>query len=152
MTHQTSLLSKSLIGAQFAIIGYFILFHPIRQVFGPQDIVAGTLVIAGISLGLSALFTMRQSRFKSAPEPHAAATLIMSGPYAIIRHPMYTALIVATFGLFLNYPVPGHLIAWALLFAVLNIKLSYEERLLTARFPGYAAYRTGTKKLFPFIY
>ncbi len=152
MTHQTSWLSRFLIAAQFAIIGYFILFHPIRQVFGPQDIVAGTLVITGIALGLSALFTMRQSRFKIAPEPHATATLITSGPYAIIRHPMYTALVVATFGLFLNYPVPGHFIAWALLFAVLNIKFSYEERLLTARFPGYAVYQAGTQKLFPFIY
>lgn len=152
MTHQSSLFSKSLIGAQFTIIGYFILFHPIRQTFGPQDIVAGTLVIAGIALGLSALFTMRQSRFRIAPEPHAAATLITSGPYTSIRHPMYTALIIATFGLFINYPVPEHFIAWALLFAVLNIKLSYEERLLMARFPGYAAYRAGTRKLFPFVY
>ncbi len=152
MLHHTSSLSRFLVGAQFIIIGYFILFHPIRQAFGPQDIVAATLVIAGIALGLSALVTMRQSRFKIAPEPHAEAALITSGPYALIRHPMYTALLVTTFGLFLNYPIPGHFIAWALLFIVLNIKLSYEERLLAAKFAAYAAYRSGTKKLFPFVY
>lgn len=141
-----------LITTQFLIIGYFILFHPIRQDFGPQDIIAWTLVIAGIALGVSAFRAMRQSHFKITPKPHMDATLITIGPYAFIRHPMYTALIILTLGLFLNYPVIGHLIAFLLLFILLNIKLNYEERLLAEKFPAYMSYQAGTKKLFPFIY
>ena len=148
----TSSFGIALVTAQFSILGYFALFHPIHQAFGPQDIVAFTLITAGILLGASALFAHRAGRFRIVPEPDSETTLIMTGPYAFIRHPMYTALILFTFGLFVNYPVIGHFLAFSLLFIVLNIKLLYEESLLTTTFPPYAAYKTHTKRLIPFVY
>ena len=152
MTHQSSLFSKSLVGAQFAIISYFVLFHPVLQPFAPQDIVAWTLVLAGITLGFWAFITLRPGKFRIAPEPAQTAILIISGPYAFIRHPMYTALLLTTFGLFLNYPVIRHFVAFALLFILLTIKLSYEEKLLTEKFPHYTTYQAHTKRLIPFVY
>lgn len=144
--------ARSLVIAQYLILGYFILFHPIRQDFGPQDVIAWTLVIAGIALGASALLAMRRSRFRISPEPHAEAALITSGPYVFIRHPMYAALLILTFGLFLNYPVIEHLIAFLLLFIILSLKINYEERLLVGKFPSYASYQSHTKRFFPFVY
>ncbi len=151
--HHSAFFSKALVLTQFLILGYFIFFHPIQQPFGPQDIIAGTLVIAGIAIGAWALLSMRRgSTFRILPEPDTNANLVIDGPYAFIRHPMYTALILCTFGLFLNYPVISHFIAWSLLFVTLNIKLIYEEKLLLQIFPNYTKYQAVTYKLFPFVY
>ncbi len=152
MSHQNNFSGIILVTTQFLILGYFTLSHPIRQPFGPQDIVAYTFILSGILLGASALFAIRKSRFRIIPEPDIHAILVTNGPYAFIRHPMYTALILFTFGLFLNFPVITHFLAFALLFITLNLKLTYEETLLTQACPSYRSYQAGTRKLFPFLY
>ncbi len=145
--------SRLLVTAQFTILGYFFFFHPFRQPLGPQDMVAGTLVLSGIALGVWAFLTMRRlSHFRVSPEPAAGGTLVTEGPYAFIRHPMYSALLLVTFGLFLNYPLLSHFLAFALLFAILQIKLHLEETWLAQTFPRYPEYQASTKKLFPFLY
>lgn len=148
-----SITSRTLVGLQFLCLGYFVLFHPFIQPFGPQDIVAGTLVFAGITLGIWAFITVRRtSHFRIVPELDVHATLVTTGPYATIRHPMYTALLLITFGLFLNYPVMNHFSIFALLFVLLNIKISIEEKSIIKRFPQYDTYKDSTKKLLPFIF
>lgn len=41
---------------------------------------------------------------------------------------------------------------WLILLADLLLKLRYEERLLSARFPTYLAYQQTTHRLLPFVY
>lgn len=147
----TSLSSKLLVTAQSLLIGYFVLTHPLRQTFTEQDIVAWTFVLAGFTLGAWAFFTLRPS-FRITPEPRTDGSLITTGPYASIRHPMYTSLLLITFGLFLNFPILGHLLAFLVLFVVLTIKLEYEEHLLQEKYPDYTRYQTHTKRLIPFVY
>ncbi len=149
---ETTSLSKIFVTLQFLILSYFVLFHPIHQPFGPQDVVAWTIIIAGCTLGIFALLSFRKSSFRIVPEPNDNATLITDGPHAFIRHPMYTALILLTFGLFINYPIPSHFLAFSLLFITLNLKLTYEEKLLLRMFPRYQKYQASTHKLFPFVY
>lgn len=149
----SSLASRSLVTLQFLCLGYFILFHPIIQPFGPQDIVASTLVFAGLALGVWAFITLRHaSHFRIVPELDTRATLVTTGPYTIIRHPMYTALLLITCGLFLNYPVLSHFLAFSLLFIIFNLKINIEESFLKKRFPDYTTYRNNTQKLIPFLY
>ena len=80
------------------------------------------------------------------------ATLIDTGVFAFVRHPMYCGAIWATFGwglwsqgvLTLGYAV--------LLTAFFDLKASREERSLSKRFPAYADYRRRVRKLIPFLY
>jgi protein-S-isoprenylcysteine O-methyltransferase Ste14 len=77
--------------------------------------------------------------------------LISSGPYAIVRHPIYTGLIVAFIGSGLARGewrgVLAVIIAWAALWR----KLRLEERWMTERFgEQYAAYCRRTPALVPF--
>lgn len=153
MPHQnTSRFGIVIVMTQFSILGYFALFHPIRQSFGPQDIVAYTFILTSVLLGTSAVLAHRPNHFRIVPEPDLRRALIIDGPYAFIRHPMYAALILLTFGLFVNYPVMGHFLAFSLLFITLNIEIIHEERLLTRHLPNYRRYRDRTWKLFPFVY
>jgi protein-S-isoprenylcysteine O-methyltransferase Ste14 len=44
------------------------------------------------------------------------------------------------------------LLIWLLLVMDILIKINYEERLLSAHYPAYAAYRRQTKRLLPYLY
>jgi protein-S-isoprenylcysteine O-methyltransferase Ste14 len=78
--------------------------------------------------------------------------LVTSGPYRLVRHPIYSGILVAALG-------TAVALGWVWLLAVAlgGIYFGYaaivEERLLAKRFPDtYPAYRRSTKMLVPFIY
>jgi protein-S-isoprenylcysteine O-methyltransferase Ste14 len=80
-------------------------------------------------------------------------TVVDTGLYGIVRHPMYMATIL----LFLMIPlVLGSwygLIAFAFYPAIIIVRLKDEENLLTRELPGYAAYKQKVKyRIIPFIW
>lgn len=86
------------------------------------------------------------------PYPKDDATLVESGPYALVRHPIYSGLILGAFGwgLWLHGLLT---LAYALLlFAFFDIKSRREEAWLAGKFPAYPAYRRRVRKLIPWIY
>ena len=86
------------------------------------------------------------------PYPKDCADLIETGPYAVVRHPIYSGLILGAFGwgLYLN---AGLTLVWALgLFVLFDAKSRKEEAWLSEKFAGYGEYRTRVKKLIPWVY
>ena len=80
-------------------------------------------------------------------------TVVDTGLYGIVRHPMYAVTIL----LFTMIPlVLGSwyaLIVFAFYPVIIVIRLQDEEKLLTAELPGYAEYKQKVKyRLIPFIY
>lgn len=114
----------------------------------PENRIKIFILTVGVFVGVWAILAM-QIRVSIFPEPDRVNKLIVSGPYRLIRHPMYTAVLLSSLA-FVNSVVTSLL--WALLLAVLLYKLTYEESLLSRKFPGYKAYTTTTKRLLPFIY
>lgn len=109
------------------------------------------LMIAGASLALAGVFRLGPN-LTPLPYPRECSTLVRTGPYAVVRHPIYSGLILGGFGwgLYLHAPLT---LLWALgLFVLFDIKSRKEEGWLTERFPEYAEYRTHVKKLIPFVY
>jgi protein-S-isoprenylcysteine O-methyltransferase Ste14 len=81
----------------------------------------------------------------------AEPELITSGPYRLVRHPIYSGLLLGLLGTALVNNLIG-LIIVAILCGYFYYCASVEERNLTATFPtAYPAYRTSTKMLIPFI-
>lgn len=78
--------------------------------------------------------------------------LIESGPYAHIRHPLYTSYFVFTAGLVLINP--ALLTALALVYAFVDFSLATrrEETLLSQELPGYAEYMARTPRFFPALH
>jgi len=81
----------------------------------------------------------------------AEPELVTSGPYRVVRHPIYTGLLLGLLGTALANNLLG-LVVVAVLGACFYYSASVEERNLTAAFPAaYPAYRAGTKMLIPFV-
>lgn len=76
--------------------------------------------------------------------------VVDTGPYRLVRHPIYTALIAAGFALAIQLATPRALAGAAILTLGWWMKARVEEALLTAELgPAYDAYRRRTPMLIP---
>ena len=116
------------------------------------DVAEVALCLTGMTIGLWAMTTIGLRRVSVMPELRDDAQLTTTGPYRFIRHPMYTALWLACFGLALSPFATWKLIVLILLAMVLATKAAREEQLLHNRFPSYQSYRNMTKRFVPLIW
>ena len=86
------------------------------------------------------------------PRPSEAGELVETGPYAVVRHPVYSGGILVFVGISLALS-PWALIGTAALAVLWALKSRIEERFLLARYPAYAGYcRRTPYRLVPFVY
>ena len=140
--------SLLLVGLQFL----FILLLLIGTRFQNHMLLAFGFIITAILVVLWAIVTMQKSKLRILPEPSADATLITNGPYHLIRHPMYTAILLGCAGLLISKFSWIRLVMAVTLAMVLIVKLIWEERMLSQKFDGYKEYMKHTKRLLPFIF
>ncbi|MBX2991278.1 MAG: isoprenylcysteine carboxylmethyltransferase family protein [Bacteroidetes bacterium] len=103
-------------------------------------------------LGVWAIGILRLGKFNITPDVPAHAEMTDRGPYRLIRHPMYTSLIVGAGALVADDFSWLRCSLWICLAAVLVMKLHYEEKLLRNAFSGYEDYAKRTYRLIPFMY
>jgi protein-S-isoprenylcysteine O-methyltransferase Ste14 len=81
-----------------------------------------------------------------------ARRLVTTGPYAIVRHPLYLCEEIAVIGIALTHlSFTAVLIVTAQWLFQLR-RMTNEERVLGAAFPEYAAYAAGTPKIIPGVF
>jgi len=79
--------------------------------------------------------------------------LVCSGPYARIRHPIYTGLLLAMLGTALTIGTVASYLAVVLASVAFVLRIRIEEALLTAQFPKiYPEYKRRTCALIPFLW
>ena len=71
--------------------------------------------------------------------------VITTGPYALVRHPMYTGVIVLVFSLPLALGSRLGLIPAALLAVLMVVRTVFEDRTLHGELPGYPEYAAATR-------
>jgi len=78
--------------------------------------------------------------------------LIIRGPYALVRHPIYTGLIAMFAGTALFSGYLGGIFGIVVVFVSFWIKLREEEKVMLKQFPvEYAAYQQRVNRIIPFV-
>ncbi|MEI8397126.1 MAG: isoprenylcysteine carboxylmethyltransferase family protein [Rhodospirillaceae bacterium] len=132
-----------------AIIGAFLtvglnLFPPV-ELGAVWSMVSTALIIIGSILSACVLYRLGKS-FSVLPEARA---LVMAGPYAIVRHPLYVCEAVAILGLFIKViSIPSFLLL-ATQFAIQFVRILYEENILRTAFPEYRDYASHVPRFVP---
>ena len=117
----------------------------------PVVIVASVLFLVGYALYAE---VMRENAYLSRTiKVEEGQTVISTGLYAVVRHPMYTASTV----MFLSLPlILGSwyaLIPFALYPVIMVVRIHGEEKLLTAELSGYEEYTRKVRyRLIPFVW
>ena len=106
---------------------------------------AGASVVAWAGRALGAGFT-------PFPKPAEEGELVESGPYGVVRHPVYSGGILFAAGISLALS-PWALVPTAALAIVWALKARVEERFLLTLYPAYAGYCERTRyRLIPYFY
>lgn len=114
--------------------------------------VGAASMVAGVCLLIAGVYGLGFRNLTPLPYPRERATLVQTGPYAIVRHPIYASGILLAYGW--AFAVRGWLtlVYATCLLIFLDIKAAREERWLTEKFAEYPGYQRRVRKLIPFIY
>jgi len=119
----------------------------------PGWVTAAAALILLLSYGLYAEVMRENAYLSRTVEVQEGQTVVDTGLYGVVRHPMYLATILLflsipvvlgswwSFLIFLHYPI------------LIVVRIKNEERLLEEELPGYKEYKNKVKyKLFPLIW
>lgn len=140
---------------QFVILGVLLalgVIDPNRQP-GQLWSTVGAAILCVYSITVGTLAFKHLGRNLTAfPKPKDDGSLVTSGIYAAVRHPIYTALISgsAAYALYQGSWWSG--LGVIALAVWLEFKSRREEQFLQAMFPEYPAYMSKVKKFIPFVY
>jgi len=135
----------SLVAAQFLLIA--MLIWPTSELLwiGPAFILA----LPSVALAVWTLIFNRPGNFNIRPTVKEGAQLIVNGPYAWVRHPMYVCVLWMGIAAVVLYASWLKLAALMALFVVLWLKASVEEKALLMRFPAYREYASRVGRFIP---
>ena len=79
--------------------------------------------------------------------------LVQTGPYKIVRHPIYTGFEIGLLGVAITIGQLKGLLGLATVFSAHYYKTTMEEKIMYAQFPTqYADYARRVKRLVPFVF
>jgi protein-S-isoprenylcysteine O-methyltransferase Ste14 len=143
----------------FATLGFIgmLVFPALDHRFGWSAVPASASVLGDVLIALAFLltfFVFRENSYgASTIQVAEGQSVISTGPYALVRHPMYAGALVMLIGIPLALGSWWGLLALLLILPVLIWRLLDEERFLRENLSGYADYQTQVKyRLVPFVW
>jgi protein-S-isoprenylcysteine O-methyltransferase Ste14 len=133
-------------GLMVAGLGWLIQRHEVLARSGPARLVQ----ILAVALMIAARITFGSRSFHAGADPTAGG-LVQSGPYAFLRHPIYAAVLYFVWATALDHHSAASIAAAALTTLGAAARMYAEEKLLTGKYPEYAAYRARTARVIPFV-
>ena len=100
----------------------FIILIGITGPILPKNLFLLAGVIIGVLTMIWAVWTMRLSNLSMIPDLKQKSIFVTSGPYKLIRHPMYASVLLVTLMLVVNYLTLWRIGFWLVLFIDLHFK------------------------------
>ena len=125
----------ALVGAQAVLLILFVLLPKRRSLLAPPDfldVLGIILMIAGLAVFFIALLNLGAA-LTPTPVPQDSAALRTGGIYALVRHPIYSGILVAALGFTLAVGSIWQVLLWVALVIFFYAKAFWEDRLLAEK-------------------
>lgn len=143
------------------IAGFFLIFsrvlnhsvwaHPLLPSFSATPYIGLCLAITGLVFAVWARFSIGRN-WSSNVTLKQDHQLICSGPYSLVRHPIYSGFLLALLGTALVVNELRSYLGLLLCAIGFHLKAAVEESFMTRQFGSeYEQYRQQTKALIPFV-
>ena len=147
-----ALVATAALTASFLMLGFSVLPTGPIVWSAPSHVAEGGLVFTmiGAALALTALGSIGSS-FSIVPE---ARTLVVTGPYRLLRHPMYLAELLMLFGVVVGFVRLTTLVGALCVVGLQIYRIHAEEKLLQGAFPAtFADFTARTRfRLIPLLW
>ncbi len=144
-----SAILRNVLGIPVWVLGLALAMRePAALLFEPGlavEISAWLLIVIGCAIMTWALLSIRRRAFM----PSVQDTLIRNGPYAHVRHPIYSGLLLEFLGLILGQPTPPVLLAGVIGLSWTVLQARLEEFDLLQRLPTYRQYMEQVPRFVP---
>ena len=112
------------------------------------ELISSIILIVGTVGSIFALVCLGRS-FSVTPQARA---IVVSGPYRLIRHPLFLSEQIISVGIMFQYQQPWAFLVFAIGAAIQFPRMHFEELILSQTFPAYHAYAARTARLIPGLY
>ena len=142
------------------LVGFFLLGFPnafgwlglVIVPAGALNWIGALLVFGSVGFAIWARMTLGKNWSGAVITLKEDHELVTDGPYALVRHPIYTGFLGAAIGTAFSVGTVSGFLGTAAILAGFLIRIRREEELMTAQFPNeYPAYKQRTKALVPFV-
>lgn len=123
-----------------------------RNPFSPRQIISWVLLLSSLFLAAQGFYYLLVAG-KPKGGIESTTTLVKSGVYRYIRHPLYSSLFILGWGIFVKQPsIPGLVIAHAAMFSLIATAKTEEKENVTKFGNDYKTYMKTTKRFIPFVF
>ena len=145
----------ALLGAAFVMMFGRVPLGPLDLAMFPESAMIAygglALVVAGVALAIWARF-MLGGNWSASVTIKDHHTITRSGPYRMVRHPIYSGILLGLLGTALVQNRVRQFIGLVLVFIAMWTKLQIEEQFLERQFgPEYLEYKRNVRALIPFV-
>ena len=145
--------------AVFWLLGYFVVYWVAGKTCNPSlpiDIVAVLGVALYLLSSMLTAWALSENRYAEAVsrvQEERGQRVSSTGPYAFVRHPMYSAIIMWCVSVIMVFPSPWMALVSGVVAIVIMVRTALEDAMLANGLPGYAEYRDNVRwRLVPFVW
>lgn len=115
------------------------------------SMIGAILGLIGLGMGILSYRTLGRN-FRVFAAPRRSGSLVRTGIYRFIRHPMYSGVIIGIGGYVMMFGSYFLVPLWLGVTVLYALKARLEEPILEAKFSEYEDYRKNTWRFLPFVY
>ena len=145
--------------AVFWLLAYFVVYWVAGSTCEPSlpiNIVAAAGVGIYLLSSMLTAWALSENRYAEAVsrvQEERGQRVCSTGPYAFVRHPMYSAIVMWCISIVLVFPSAWVALVSGAVAAVIVVRTSLEDAMLTNELPGYSEYRDRVRwRLIPLVW